>query len=191
MTAEESKMEKILEFFKYTYNFEILEEFIAKDNKKDKLSLRLIDWFVTNYAKHYGVVYDIKKANGSIQEIWVWLEYHSELSSEGKAHFDPFRRGKKQGKIIELEYETGKTLETTLAQLNFFRWAIKNGVIDYVRKFVDEIYDDMCQRGSISKNKNNLGKKHQLSINVSKTLGCHKINGKWARKALLDVQIGN
>ena len=177
MTPEESKMERLVEFFKYDYNLEILLEFIQKDKKRDKLSLRLIDWFVTNYSKHYGTFYDIKKANGKIHNFLVWYEYQSESGSEKKSYFDPFRRGKNNGKLIKLEYTEGKSLETTIGQLTFFRWAIKNGVIDYVRIHVEEIYKDMCERGTNSKKKTGAKKKRrQLSVSVSKTLGHHKLN---------------
>lgn len=175
-TAEQVKMTNIISFFKNRCNLEILQEFISKENKKtkDKLSLRLVDWFVTNYAKQFGVIYDIRRPNGKIIKFFVWIEYQSWLDSEGKSKFDPFRRGKNSGKLIDLEYEEGKTLQTTLAQLNFFRWAIKNGIIDYVRNHTNEIYQDMCNRGSNSKKTAN-GKKRQLSVSVSKTLGKHII----------------
>lgn len=176
MTGELSKMEKLIDFFKYKYNLVILQEFITKSNdKKEKLSLRLLDWFVTNYAKQYGTIYDIKKLNGKSEKFFVWIEYQAELDSDRKESFDPFGRGKSKGKAIELEYEEGKTLHTTLAQLSFFRWAIKYGVIDYVRAHLDHIYEDMCQRGSSTKNKSIDGKKRKLSVSVSKTLGKHNV----------------
>jgi len=175
ITAESSKMEKLIDFFKYKYNLEILQEFITKStDKKEKLSLRLLDWFVTNYAKQYGVIYDIKKINGRTDKFFVWIEYQAELDSDSKKSFDPFGRGKSKGMTIALEYENG-TIDTTLAQLTFFRWAIKYGIIDYVREHINEIYDDMCARSSSSKNKPADGKKRKLSVSVSKTLGTHNV----------------
>jgi len=176
MTSEESKMTSLIKFFRQKYNLDILLEFVEKNKKRNKLSLRLIDWFVTNYSKQYGTSYKIKKTNGRIVNFVVWEEYQTESSSDGKGYFDPFRRGKKDGKLIELEYPLGK-LETTIGQLTFFRWVIKNGVIDYVREHVEEIYEDMCQRGSNAKcrigTKN--GKRKQLSVSMSRTLGQHKV----------------
>lgn len=176
ITGETSRMEKLIDFFKYKYNLEVLQEFITKSkDKKEKLSLRLLDWFVTNYAKQYGVIYDIKKINGRTDKFFVWIEYDAELNSDSKKTFDPFGRGKSDGKTIALEYEAGKVIETTLAQLNFFRWAIKYGIIDYVREHTDEIYEDMCVRSSSAINKPIDGKKRKLSVSVSKTLGTHKV----------------
>lgn len=172
MTGEESRMANLIEFFKHRYNLDILQEFKNRDSKKDKLSLRILDWFVTNYAKQRGVIYQIKKGR-KMENFMVWISYDSTLSSEGKENFDPFCRGKKQGKIIELEYEQGKIIKTTLAQLNFFKWAIKYGVIDYVKKNLDSIYEDMQKRSST--NKTAKGKKQQLSVSVSKTLGHHDV----------------
>lgn len=180
ITGEASKMESLLDFFSHKYNLDILQEFISKETKnekkRDKMSLRLIDWFVINYAKQYGVIYDIKRLSGRVDKFFVWVEYQSALDSEGKEHFDPFRRGKHDGKIIELEYAVGQTLQTTLAQLNFFKWAIKNGVIDYIRNHTEEIYNDMCARSSSAETIVDKGnKKRKLSVSVSKTLGMHNV----------------
>lgn len=179
MTREASKMENLLNFFSAKYNLDILQEFTSKDikqeKKRDKMSLRLIDWFVINYAKQHGIIYDIKRLTGRVDKFFVWMEYQSALDSEGKEHFDPFRRGKNEGKIIELEYAAGQTLKTTLAQLNFFKWAIKNGVIDYVRNHTEEIYNDMCTRGSAADTTDKGAKKRKLSVSVSKTLGMHNV----------------
>jgi len=51
MSAEESKMDKLMKFFRYRYHLDILREFISPENRRNKLSLRLVNWFVTNYAK--------------------------------------------------------------------------------------------------------------------------------------------
>ena len=175
MTAEESRMEKLTQFFRYKYNLEVLQEFVPTEGSKrrSKLSLRLLEWFVVNYAQHYGVRYNLKRPDGRIKTIMVWIEYEAISRSEGKQFFDPFRRGSTSGKIFDLEYEPGKTISTTVAQLNFFRWAIKYGIIDYVKKHLDEIYQDMTTRGTTNREK---GKKRHLSTSVSKTLSCHELN---------------
>ena len=170
---------KLLDFYKIPYNFNMLYELIKNDkSRKDHKSLRLVNWFVTNFAKHYTTSYLIKKYN-KIDMFLVWIEYDKELASEGKEYFDAFRRGAKMGKLIEIEYEKDKKLKTTVAQLNFFRWAIKNNVIDYVNSKVDIIYKDMIERGSNTKNRQHnpdgTVKKRQLSECVSKKLGHHNI----------------
>ena len=49
------------------------------------ISLRLIDWFVTNYAKRHSIGYLM---NG--QEFMVYMSYKSQLKAYSKKLFDPF-----------------------------------------------------------------------------------------------------
>ena len=44
-------------------------------------------------------------------------------------------------------------METTIGQLNFFKWAIENKIIDYIKEHYEEIERDMNERNSISKKK--------------------------------------
>ena len=192
ISKEESMIGKLLDFFKIGVNFDILYELIKNEkSRKNKMSLRLINWFVTNYAKHYTICYknNLNTMNiinlNTIASLFipvqtnflVWIEYEKELASEGKEYFDAFRRGAHIGKLIELEFSSEKKLQTTIAQLNFFRWAIRNNVINYVAQNVNLIYKDMIDRNSNIKNRvqNPDGsiKKRQLSVCISKKLGHH------------------
>jgi len=94
----------------------------------DDVSLRSLDWFVTNFAKKYNVT-----LNGNFN---VFLEYKAQLKSFSKKFFDPFCRGDR------IEY---KGMMTTVRQLNFFRWALKNGVVEYCIKNAAAIEDDMME----------------------------------------------
>jgi hypothetical protein len=44
-------------------------------------------------------------------------------------------------------------METTIGQLNFFKWAIENRIIDYIQAHYAEIEDDMNTHNSTSKRK--------------------------------------
>ena len=44
---------------------------------------------------------------------------------------------------IAFKYDDDKFIVTTIGQLNFFRWAIKNKIIDYVIKDHNKINNDM------------------------------------------------
>ena len=87
---------------------------------KSDISLRLIDWFVTNYSKKYNTIVPLKDANKNVIHFNVYLSYRSQLKSYSKHLFDPFRRRDR----IEFPYENEKkqraTIETTVGQLNFF-----------------------------------------------------------------------
>ena len=194
MSKEESMIGNLLSFFKTDKHFSILYDLIKNEkSRKNKMSLRLIYWFVTNYAKHYTTMYPIPKkyivpyiySNSTVQKniteaFLVWIEYEKELASEGKEYFDIFRRGAHVGKLIELEYDADKKLQTTIAQLNFFRWAIRKDIITYVSNNVEIIYKDMIERSSSLKNRvqnpDGTIKKRQLSECISKKLGCHNIS---------------
>lgn len=163
---------------------------------QSNLSLRIIDWFVTNYAKKYNVSYILKKNkdiivnneilytyNNDIDNPYaltipfddinrenlvdidnivynnlinnyistenddldtkyvkfiVFNEYRGQLKAFTKKYFDSFCRGER----IIYENNNNK-FETTLGQLNFFRWAIENQLLTYIEQNYDKIQNDM------------------------------------------------
>ncbi len=104
------------------------------------ISLRLIDWFVTNYAKKYNNVIT-QEVNNNVLHFNVYLSYRSQLKAYSKQLFDPFRRRER----ITFIFDNKNSVETTIGQLNFFRWVIQNNIIDYVEKHLKEIEDDMIK----------------------------------------------
>ncbi len=88
------------------------------------ISLRLIDWFVTNYAKHKSISYIV---NG--QEFMVYTNYKSQLKAYSKKLFDPFCRRER----IMFQIPEHPPFLTTVGKLNFFRWAIEKKVLDYIK----------------------------------------------------------
>jgi hypothetical protein len=191
--TEESMLPSLLKFFSAREHFDVLKEF--KCSKQSKLSVGLLNWFNVNYSKEYGVEYNIETL-GRKRSVYVWQSYNAALSGYKKEYFDPFARGKNCGKEIAIEFE-GETLCTTIRQLNYFRWAINNGVINYVRSHVEDIYTDMTDRGRNTGNKSTGSpgdkvstiatkvstvdqlapgeKKRQISVSASKKLGIHDV----------------
>ncbi len=102
------------------------------------ISLRLIDWFVTNYSKKNNIVIT-KQVHNNIIHFNVYLSYRSQLKAYSKQLFDPFRRRQR----ITFNYDNSNSIETTIGQLNFFRWTLQNDIIDYVMKHLKEIDNDM------------------------------------------------
>lgn len=128
---------------------------------KSELSLRLIDWFVTNYAKKYNISYTSNSGN----YIVVYLSYKSHLKAYSKRMFDPFCRWKR------IKFQE---LETTVGQLNFFEWAITDGVLDYLEEHREEVHSDMEARLNESKTVSLTGKKrHELSRSATNSLRHH------------------
>ena len=129
---------------------------------KVDMSLRLIDWFVTNYSKKYNVSFITN--NG--KHVIVYLCYKSHLKAYSKKMFDPFCRWKR---IKFHEFET------TVGQLNFFEWAIQDEVLDYIGKHRQEIQDDMETRIHESKDLSIPKKRHEISSSATKSLKRHDI----------------
>lgn len=105
------------------------------------LSLRLIDWFVTNYAKKHNTVITKQKQNNIIH-FNVYLSYRSQLKAYSKQQFDPFRR---RDRITFVYDENAKGIETTIGQLNFFRWILQNDILEYIALNIEDIEKDMIK----------------------------------------------
>jgi hypothetical protein len=108
-----------------------------------KISLRIVDWFTTNYSKKYFVVY----ATPEIARFKVYQDYRLNLKAYSKRRFDPFCRWDR----IKVPYVDGTLVETTIGQLNFFKWALENNVLIYVMEHYDSIEHDMNVRNSNSR----------------------------------------
>jgi len=119
---------------------EYLNRFIPIITARTKISLRLVDWFVTNYAQKHKTVYNIRRDC----PFFVHIDYKSQLNAWHKERFDPFCRKTKGHMSMDVEFEhNGETIRTTIGQLNFFKWAIEKKVIDYVIENFQKIDKDM------------------------------------------------
>lgn len=107
---------------------------------ESNISLRLIDWFVTNYSKKYNTVIT-KQQNNNIIHFNVYLSYRSQLKAYSKQLFDPFRRRDR----ITFYFDKESSIETTIGQLNFFRWIISNDILDYIGSNLKDIENDMIK----------------------------------------------
>lgn len=146
---------RLNKFYKTADNFDILKNIIEGHD----ISLRIIDWFVTNYAKKYNTSYIVNTANASARRhVVVYLTYKSHLKAYSKKMFDPFCRAKR------IKFNG---IETTVGQLNFFEWVISDDVIKYIREHKDEIQKDMDERVSSNAEKSS---RHELSQSANKSL---------------------
>ena len=107
--------------------------YMARDDKEEvlkllegtsEISLRLIDWFVTNYAKQHNISYILNN-----QEFLVYTNYKSQLKAYSKKLFDPFCRRER----IMFQIQGYPMFQTTVGKLNFFRWALEKGVLNYIK----------------------------------------------------------
>jgi len=168
-TQNDLLLTKLLEY--YT-QLEKLEKMLLIITGKSTISLRIIDWFVTNYSKKYFTLYDIIKENQTIHRFKIYEDYKLKLKAYSKRRFDPFCRWER----IEIPYKDGKYIETTLGQLNFFKWALENNVIKYIEENYKEIEEDMNLRNSSSRKKELIDnsktrkKREELSISAIKSI---------------------
>ena len=146
---------------------------------ESKISLRIVDWFATNYAKKYYTLYTIEQNTDNItRRFKVYDDYKLKLKAYSKKRFDPFCRWDR----ISIPYTTGKFIETTIGQLNFFKWALENQVIKYIEDNYDTIEKDMNSRNSTSKRKETIDnnsktrkKREELSISATKSIKKEKV----------------
>ena len=125
--------------------------------KTSKLSLRLIDWFVTNFCKKFNIVFNNPKSNSKYFNIY--SSYRSQLKAFKKIQFDPFRRRIR----IEFYYDVDKYVETTIGQLNFFRWFLENNLLTYINDNYTVIEQDMI----LNQSKDNIDKNKKSNITNS------------------------
>ncbi len=169
-TQNELLLNNLLEFYKDKDQLSRMLKIITGESK---ISLRIVDWFATNYAKKNYTLYDMKNSSGETTRFKVYFDYKLKLKAYSKRRFDPFCRWDR----ISIPYTNGTCIETTIGQLNFFKWAIENKVIDYIEANYDIIEKDMNNRNSTSKRKESVvdnsktrKKREELSISATKSI---------------------
>lgn len=143
LSQENVLIAKLLEFYSNPRNMSI---FVSIVEQETVISLRLLDWFSTNYSKINKIYID---------GIDIHSDYKNKLGGYRKKAFDPFCRKeriyvscqndnirKPKGDKLKLEYKYIKNYEeflsnpkgivTTIGQLHFFMWCIEKGIIDYI-----------------------------------------------------------
>ncbi len=112
------------------------------------VSLRLVDYFVTNYSKKMNTSF----VSGG-KHFLIYFNYKRELNAYSKRLFDPFCRRER----IMFQARGIEAFVTTVGQLNFFRWFIEKGILEYV----------MDNRESIEKDMNSTLKQHYSRSNTT------------------------
>ena len=176
---------KLIEFYKNKDNLNILLPIILQHTR---LSLRSLDWFVTNYCKKYNINY----LNGLIS-FFPFKSYKSQLKAYSKKFCDPFCRRERvifdyQNNIIIDFKSTAKLLHkdyiiTTIGQLNFFKFAIQDSIIKYAIEHIIEIENDMNNTLKIRENEKKSNfmevksiKRKELSIPGNKSVHITRIS---------------
>ena len=171
-------MSTLTDFFSKKSSFQMMYPII---NGESKLSLRIIDWFVTNYAKKNNVMYCVERLDDENEivkkQFIVHMNYKSQLKAYSKKQFDPFCRRDR----INFFYDKNNSITTTVGQLNFFRWAIQNNILEYIEENIENIEKDMNTSVKHLYNKNKESektrrKRQQLSLSATRTVSKHYVS---------------
>ncbi len=177
-SKEELLIQKLIEFYS---NPQHLNVFISIVEQGTVISLRLLDWFSTNYSK-FNRVY--------INRTDIHSDYKDQLKGYKKAYFDPFCRRQRiflmcrNGNIrtplkgnLSLHYKKidnhedylGKEegIVTTVGQLNFFKWCMEKNIISYIIAHIANIENSMLE---VTSQKKSELKKPKEKNNVYKTI---------------------
>ena len=119
MSKETILLQSLTKFYANDDNVRTLKSLLNKDSG---ISLRNIEWFVTNHSKKNKTCYTTRDG----KQFVVHMAYKSSLDGYSKKLFDPFCR---------TERINFNDMTTTVAQLNFIKWCIENNIIDYVKDF--------------------------------------------------------
>jgi hypothetical protein len=140
---------KLIDFYKNPINLKILLPIIWQQTR---LSLRSLDWFVTNYSKKHNTNYILLKGTES-SSYFPFKSYKSQLKAYSKKFCDPFCRRER----VVFDFQHMEILDfksdmkmghkdyiiTTIGQLNFFRFAIQDNIINYAIENIEDIENDM------------------------------------------------
>jgi len=88
-----------------------------------EISLRIIDWFVTKFSRKNFTSYEL---NG--QRFVVYKSYKGQLDAYNKQYFDTNCRRER----IQFSVAGYEAFITTIGKLNFFRWALESGLLEYI-----------------------------------------------------------
>lgn len=156
-SADQVLLESLRSFYSVPKHAEMLKDVL--DNPENPISLRSLDWLITNYSKKRNISYALQ---GDARVFNIFTDYKSQLKSFSKRMFDCFKRRNR----ISFDFPDGTAIESTIAQLNLFRWAIRYQVLEYCRDHLREIEMDMNRS---LKPKEKSGKRCPLSKAATQT----------------------
>ena len=206
----------IIPILRYFNSRKNLNKLIPILDGTSPISLRLIDWFVTNYCKKFNTMYNVKKyeylnkisdsdSDSIGQEhntytpnneedmnsdknkhcgkkpdsdktpkkrysdnfdnyFIVHSNYKGQLKTCNKKNFDPFCRRNR----VQFYYTPNRYFVTTVGQLNFFKWAIENYIIDYIADYIKDIEQDMNTNSKVNQS-NQVQTKMSCTVNQTNT----------------------
>jgi hypothetical protein len=159
LTGKTLLLSSIYKYFKN--NPKHLEHLKNIISGKSFISLRLIDWLLTHFSKNNNIQYwiddstkkifktlpDNLKRAANLRKFNMYIDYRAQLKSFSKMYFDPFRRHER----ITYKITDKEVIETTIGQLNLFRWFFKNYIYEYISNNYNEIAKNMSSKNKSDK----------------------------------------
>jgi len=170
-------MQSLTTFFED--NKSMFNQFFNIVKPDSQISLRVIDWFITNYSRTNDIAYEHPKTR---MPFTVHDSYKAQLKAYSKRQFDPFCRRMR----INFYYAPDQKITTTVGQLNFFRWAIENGVVEYILRHFAVIDRDMKNYVRHARETKRLNRSSD-SLSVAPVARNHHVAGSNNNSASKDV----
>lgn len=118
-----------------------------------KISVRTLDWFLVNYSLDHRptitIPSPVPEAPNRQRIVKVYNACENATQKFTSERFQRFRRGPKVQFVLPPlpgENAKAKTCFTVVGQLNFFAWALRNGIMDYVAKHAVAIKADEASK---------------------------------------------
>lgn len=137
--------------------------------QQSPISRRNMNWLVTNYSKKHTCSHIIKGPQGRELLVNIYDQYNTWQNYYRRELFDMFNR-EGGGRVKFFIYDTVSErrvrteYESSVAQLNFFFWAERYGVLNYALANVEAINGDM------KKNNTEAGKRAREELKKSPRL---------------------
>lgn len=150
----EAVLEKLKEYFSSEGRFALLRGFVEKEAAPSPapVSLRLLEFLCTDN----GVTL---QADTGVTDA-----YQHMLKAHSKAFFDIFARGER------IDFRVGEeSVKTTIAQLQFFKWAMERGLLQQVEREKESLLEDAKRRpkkAPLKKSAERRHRTHQLVARV-------------------------
>ena len=161
-TKDKTLLYKLSEFYGRYNNINKVSEILCGNSK---ISLRFLEWFITKYAKQNDIMYSPSYKNSGMQShakcINIYGSYKKTLYSNSRQYFSIFNKDN------SVKLKINNKINTTISQLNFFKWILENKILDYITDNYTELRNIMRDKSrcvGMKKNKNSA----KLGIKIKK-----------------------
>jgi hypothetical protein len=141
------------------------------------VSLRVLDWLVTNYSKRLALRISVPDGPA----VYVHDAYRTALTAFRRRNFDPFcrvpcsaERTVSSYSYVSVPMPDGSRTKSCVSQLNFMEWAYRHHVLQYAIRFIDTITADMNAVAAAQRTRKKTGKRERRTeLSEAPSARCH------------------